>query len=484
MERSRASVILAVVLVTLAIIIYFVLLPRSYAPVYFPPTSTTVLQDGVRSVAVVPTGWDARLGRLEMVDRSNCDGESAVEIAYITKSTVDDEVAVLLDTTALQNAGIQVDSATTTYILQVVASTAPGVEGRVSDVASFGANGVTLVVDPGLQTLFRLREVELWQLGYVTAETDSGKTVDIPFSILVGVSYYVEDRLEKGCALAGTPGTAATVTRQPAATVIPTPPPWVEPYEDELQESGDEHRVGELEVEYPVQMAVSSSDVVAVSLRVADLLYKAHFVGLERADSPSSMPFGTGVLSEYIATIPVRDQMRLELQSPTFEIEALYPSSQAVALSNDGRETNWAWTIVAPDVLGSHTFTLRAYLGNQSVPAWTGVFTVDVTAADSGSNEGLATPTGPGAAPVPTTRTPVPTSTPDATATPAPTATATPAPEAEWNMTDIVVALFSFAGVALTAFVTYIVAKKFGPNQPRSGGSGSATKNRKPKNKV
>ena len=169
--------------------------------------------------------------------------------------------------------------------------------------------------------------------------------------------------------------------------------------------------LGELEVEYPMQMSPDSSDTVIVSIYVPIQLASASPMSIERIVVTPDAPRIMGKLSSYYATILIAKTMRVELSSVRrgFEIENLYPPVQEVNIYDFDKPTYWAWTIKAPSTLGSHVLVIRVYLGEATNPSWVGCIEIEVV---------KLTPT-----PVPTD---TPTSTP--TLTPTPTLTQIPSP--------------------------------------------------------
>jgi hypothetical protein len=171
----------------------------------------------------------------------------------------------------------------------------------------------------------------------------------------------------------------------------------------------DSDVLGEINIEYPIRMSPGSSDSVFVLIYIPDMLASLVPTEIERIDIPPyDAPLIIGELNSHQATILVRETMRVELTSPTFWVEDLYPSTQFVNINAIFEPTFWAWTIVAPNVPGSHVLAIRVYLGDDDRPSWVGNLEIEVVEF---------TPT-----PIPT---PVPTDTPTSTNTPTGTPTST-----------------------------------------------------------
>ncbi len=137
-------------------------------------------------------------------------------------------------------------------------------------------------------------------------------------------------------------------------------------------------RLGELKVKYPLRMSPGSSDSVLVSIYIPDQLVSLVPMEIERIDIPPDAPPIIGELNSYLATILIAKTMRVELSSPTFQIEKLYPATQPVNIDSFSEPTSWAWTIVASDTVGAHVLTLRVYPGGADRPSWVGSIEIEV----------------------------------------------------------------------------------------------------------
>jgi len=203
--------------------------------------------------------------------------------------------------------------------------------------------------------------------------------------------------------------TVVPTEAQPTATVTvtSTPEPEVEILGD--TDISNDSVLGELEVEYPMQMSPESSNIVIVSIYVPIQLASASPMSIERIVVTPDAPRIMGKVSSYYATMLIAKTMRVELSSARggFEIENLYPPVQQVNIYDLRKPTYWAWTIKAPSTLGSHVLVIRAYLGEAANPSWVGCIEIEV---------------------VELTPTPVPTDTPTSTPTLTPTPTLTQIP--------------------------------------------------------
>jgi hypothetical protein len=175
-----------------------------------------------------------------------------------------------------------------------------------------------------------------------------------------------------------TPSIGPPSTFMPSATPAPssTPLPSFEVAEDTEIASTD--KLGEINIEYPVRMSPRSSDSVVVSIYIPARLVSLMPIEIERIEIPPDAPRIIGELNSHMATILVTETMRVELSSPTFRVENLYPVKQKIDLNSIAEPTIWAWTIAAPDTVGTHVLTLRVYLGDNEAPNWVGNIKVEV----------------------------------------------------------------------------------------------------------
>jgi hypothetical protein len=134
--------------------------------------------------------------------------------------------------------------------------------------------------------------------------------------------------------------------------------------------------VGKIEVEYPVQMLPVESGTVLVHVSVPSQLVDVNLETLTRIPIPASGSTQIEGLSEFSTNILVAERMSVVLSSPTFQVEDLIESTQTVHTGIAGWITSWAWTITAPKESGTHVFTIRVYLLDDTVPAWLGSFNV------------------------------------------------------------------------------------------------------------
>jgi hypothetical protein len=169
-----------------------------------------------------------------------------------------------------------------------------------------------------------------------------------------------------------TPGPPPT----PTPRVAPEPPPPLETTEGtEVTEQGV---LGEVEVEYPIRMSPGSSGLLILSIYIPPQLASLAPVSVARVEIPPDAPEIVGKHETHRSTILVAEQMRVELLSPTFMVEAHYPPLRAVDIRRVNVATVWAWDIAAPGVPGLHVLTVRVYLGEQATPSWVRGFEVEV----------------------------------------------------------------------------------------------------------
>jgi hypothetical protein len=175
-------------------------------------------------------------------------------------------------------------------------------------------------------------------------------------------------------------------TSIPSPTPLPTatPPPSFEIAGDTEASSTD--RLGEIDIEYPIRMSPHSSNSVRVSIYIPTRLASLAPIEFERIEIPPDVPRVIGELNSHMATILLTETMRVELSSPTFEVENLFPAAQKVALDKIVEPTIWAWTIVAPETIGTHVLTLRVYANDSDAPNWVGNMTIEVAALEQTSS--------------------------------------------------------------------------------------------------
>ena len=136
--------------------------------------------------------------------------------------------------------------------------------------------------------------------------------------------------------------------------------------------------LGEINIEYPLRLSPGSSDSVFVSILIPDMLVSLAPVAIERIVIPSEDPPVIREPRLHQATILIWETMRVELSSPTFEIESQYPSKQFVNTNVIAKPTFWAWTIVAPRTTGIHVIIVRVYPGDEDQPSWVGSLEIEV----------------------------------------------------------------------------------------------------------
>lgn len=192
--------------------------------------------------------------------------------------------------------------------------------------------------------------------------------------------------------------------------------------------------LGELEAEYQPKMSRRASQAVMVTIRVPPELVSLAPLEVARIEIDPTATLGE--LETSRTTILVADTMRVELTSPSFEIEGQFPTKQQVDIQGTGEPTRWAWTIRAPDAAGIHVAAIRVYLWEDTSPSWLGSVEIEV---------------------VDLPPTPAPTSTP--TSTPTPTPVPTPTPPALQRVIDGLIANpASILDTCCAAFAAVVVA--------------------------
>jgi hypothetical protein len=178
------------------------------------------------------------------------------------------------------------------------------------------------------------------------------------------------------------------------------------PREVVLQTTEDAHIsertvVGQLDLEYPTRMTPESSDLVTASICIPVEFASVSPLRVTRIKIPRDAPLLIGELDSYQAPIQVAETMRVELSSPSFEVESVHPSVQKVNIHGVNEATFWAWMIKAPSVLGRHVLTIRVYLNEELSPVWAGSLEIEVVASASFIPTPTVTPT---PTPLPTIR--------------------------------------------------------------------------------
>jgi hypothetical protein len=255
----------------------------------------------------------------------------------------------------------------------------------------------------------------------------------------------------------------ATPTFTPTPTSIATETPTRMPalYYEAAQDTAppETPQLGEIDIEYPIRMSPRSSDVVVLWVYIPEMLVSVIPLPFDRVEIPPDAPPVIGELNSYQASILIASSMRVELSSPVFEIESLFPATQDVDTNSIARPTFWAWSIVAPGEIGSHIVTVQVYLGNDSTASWVRSLQIDVVEF---TPTALPTPTAtliPTATRSPTsTRIPTPTNTPTFTPTPTDTPTFTPTPTAvPFVQTPGGVAMIGAGGTIMAALITGLI---------------------------
>jgi len=155
---------------------------------------------------------------------------------------------------------------------------------------------------------------------------------------------------------------------------------WETTENTELSEAG---ALGEIEVEYPIRMTPGSSNSIFARIQIPFQLASVIPIEVDRVNIPPNAPPIVGEISSFQATILITETMRVELSSPIFTVESLYPPIQAVETNRINTPTTWAWTIVAPGAAGKQVLTVRVYLGNNDAPSWIRSLEIEVVEASS-----------------------------------------------------------------------------------------------------
>lgn len=251
------------------------------------------------------------------------------------------------------------------------------------------------------------------------------------------------------------PAEYAVVEVAPAPTANAASPPEFTPTPVRVEVPADsqlteQDTFAQLDIEHPASLSPGSSNIVnAFIYRLPEMVSQTG--QFEIVEYPPDRPLLYGPTAIPDFTVPVRQQMRLELSSTgkAFTIEPLTPLIQAVNLQPGASPTVWSWTIVAPTAPNIYILTLSMYRGDVSVPIVKPVY-VQVEAATS-----TPTPV------IPATTTPIPTFT--ATLAPVTLATATPPPSIISTLLDTLdrrgmVAFITTLGAVFAALITSLVS--------------------------
>ncbi len=155
-------------------------------------------------------------------------------------------------------------------------------------------------------------------------------------------------------------------THTPVATETSTPTPtalFLETTED--TEISRIDIPGQIEIEYPVRMSPGSSNTVSVLISALVEIASLEFVDFFRVTTPPSARPVIGKIDIYRTNLLIADTMRVELQSPTFEVTSLQSSTQPVSIHASDERTRWLWTVKAPTTIGAHVLTVSVYRGNE-----------------------------------------------------------------------------------------------------------------------
>jgi len=179
-----------------------------------------------------------------------------------------------------------------------------------------------------------------------------------------------------------------TPTRLPSPTVTATPTasePVLEITEDSPISNDD--ALGQINVTYPLRMSPGSSDgTIIVTIHVPDVLVSIEPMSIEIITIPPDAPPIVGARGSDEAIIRITNMVRVELIAPAFQIGSAASVTRPVNIETLGEPTYWNWTLVAPDTIGSHNFTLNVYLADEVNPTWTRVYQIEV--ADPNSRSG------------------------------------------------------------------------------------------------
>jgi hypothetical protein len=132
---------------------------------------------------------------------------------------------------------------------------------------------------------------------------------------------------------------------------------------------------GEYHVTYPKTLVAGTSGVVSLAIGLPMELASLD-VGASQSDlfGPSISRLAASELAQPVVRklgsdagpMEISENMRAELDG--FEEGGSGPIARAVDIQVAGRPARWQWNVVAPTVLGLHTFTLRIYRGSDPNP--------------------------------------------------------------------------------------------------------------------
>jgi hypothetical protein len=137
--------------------------------------------------------------------------------------------------------------------------------------------------------------------------------------------------------------------------------------------------LGEANVEWPEQMNPGSNQLVTMTVHIPPMLASINPRLIKRVEFPEDDPPLRGELGSYKESIYLAREMRVELQSLTFESYPLRPALQRVDIDQINKPTTWVWDIKAPDDEAIHNFQLLAYRGDEGGSCWIRTFPVDVS---------------------------------------------------------------------------------------------------------
>lgn len=136
--------------------------------------------------------------------------------------------------------------------------------------------------------------------------------------------------------------------------------------------------LGNIEVEYPIQLSPLTSETVFVYISIPSQLVNADIESLTRVPVSLAKLSPIEAIGKFKTNILLAERMRVELFSPSFQVESQYPTEQLVNLNKIESRTQWAWTIKAPQDTGKQVVIIRVYLLDDQAPSWVGSFDINV----------------------------------------------------------------------------------------------------------
>ncbi len=224
----------------------------------------------------------------------------------------------------------------------------------------------------------------------------------------------------------------------------------------------EETRLGEFGLTYPPWMRPSTSDSVILTIIIPEELLSISLESVSRKDiSPQSAP-AIGSLEQDRGNFLIDQLIRVEMDSSTIQIKDEYPQVQSIRFVPNS-PTYWVWSIIAPQVEGSHRLNLKVFLDEESdSPSWFRTYQIEVlqpTPTPILISTPILTNT---LTSLPTyTLTPTVTPTPTDTLVPTPTSTPTPTPSVWQQINDqrinILITLISAAILGLVTAIGGLV---------------------------